>query len=74
MDKFDIFIKNIDMSSTQYTASRQRETAKILKKGVFKVVISANIPNNIQIFNSHFVDEIKHAGIDKAYKKSRLII
>ena len=69
-----MFIKNTDTTPAQYIASRQKEIAGLLEKGVFKVVTSADIPSNTRIFNSRFVDEIKHAGTDKAYEKSRLVV
>jgi hypothetical protein len=57
-----------------YTDSRQKELNGLLKKGVFKVVNIANIPQGVRIFNSRFVDEIKNASTDKAFEKSRLVV
>ena len=74
IDKLNVFIKNTDAPPAQYTAFRQKEIAELLEKGVFKIVTSADIPSNTRIFNSYFVDEIKHVGTDKAYKKIRLIV
>ena len=48
--------KNTDALPAQYTASRQKEIAKLLEKGVFKVVTTDSILSNAQIFNSRFVD------------------
>lgn len=31
-----------------------------LKNRVFEIIITKNIPNNIQIFNSYFIDKIKN--------------
>ena len=47
---------------------------RLLKKSVFKVVISKDVPSNAWIFNSYFVDKVKNADINKVYKKSRLVI
>ena len=58
------------MPPAQYTASREKEIAELFEKGVFKVVTSADIPSNTQIFNFRFVNKIKHIGTDKAYEKS----
>lgn len=58
MDKSNVFIKNTDMQSAKYTASKHKKIARLLEKEVFKVVNIDNIPRNIQIFNSYFVDEI----------------
>ena len=33
-----------------------------------------DVPQGIQLFNSHFVDEIKNLGTNKAFKKSQLVI
>lgn len=74
MDDSDVFIKNTDAPPAQYTASRQKEIAGLLEKGVLKVVTTDSIPSNAQIFNSRFVDEIKNPSTDKAYKKSRLVV
>ena len=74
IDEPDVFIKNTDATPAQYTASRQKEIAGLLEKDIFKVVTSADISSNTRIFNSRFVDEIKYAGTDKAYKKSRLVV
>ena len=51
--------------------SRRKELNGLLEKGVFEVV---NIPQGVRIFNSRFVDEIKNAGTDKAFEKSRLVV
>ncbi len=58
----------------QYTTSRQKEITGLLEKDVFKVVTGGDILSNARIFNSRFVDELKHAGTDKAYEKSRLVV
>ena len=33
-----------------------------------------DVLEGVRIFNSQFIDEIKNAGTDKAFKKSRLVI
>ena len=71
MNEFDVFInKNSDRHLTQYIASRQKEITGLLEKSVFKVVTSKDVPSNVRILNSHFVDKIKNT----AYKKSRLVV
>ena len=57
-----------------YTDSRQKELNGLLEKGVFEVVNMADVPQGLRIFNSRFVDEIKHPGTDKAFEKSRLVV
>lgn len=75
IDKFDAFInKTADIKPAQYIAFKQKKIAKLLEKRVFKVVTTANILNNAQIFNSHFVDKVKNASTEKAYKKNWLVV
>jgi hypothetical protein len=38
------------------------------------VIIDSNIPQGVYIFNSRFINEIKHLNTNKAFKKLRLII
>jgi hypothetical protein len=38
------------------------------------MIIISKVFKNVRIFNSRFVDEIKHWDISLAYKKSRLVI
>ncbi len=57
-----------------YTDSWQKELNGLLEKGVFEVVNKDNILQGVRIFNSRFVDEIKHLGTDKVFKKSRLVV
>jgi hypothetical protein len=33
-----------------------------------------DVPQGVYIFNSWFVDEIKHPGTNKAFEKSRLVV
>jgi len=42
--------------------SRHKEINRLLKKGVFAVIIEKDVPQGVRIFNSRFVDEIKHPG------------
>ena len=74
MDKSDEFIKNVDLSSAQYTTSRHEEIAKLLEKSSFKVVTIVDISTNTWIFNSRFVNEVKNASTDKAYAKIWLVV
>ena len=62
------------VQETSFTDSRRKEINGLLKKGVFAVVTERDVPQGVRIFNSRFVDEIKHPGTDKAFKKSKLII
>jgi len=55
-----------------FEASRQKEINGLLERGVFKIV--SKIPPGVRLFNSRFVDDIKHQGTPKAYEKSRLVV
>ena len=52
----------------------KKKIAGLIEKSIFKIVISADIPGNTPIFNSHFVDKVKHVGTDKTYKRSWLVV
>jgi hypothetical protein len=54
--------------------SRRSEINGLLKKGVFEPITIKDVPQGVCIFNSRFVDKIKHLGTDKAFEKSRLVV
>lgn len=64
----------MDTQPPQYIASWQKEITKLLKKSIFKVIILKEILSNIQVLKSRFLDGIKNPSIDKAYKKSSLVV
>jgi hypothetical protein len=57
-----------------FSASRQKELNDLIEKGVFEIVRTTDVPKGSRIFNSRFVDLIKHIGTDKAFEKSRLVV
>jgi hypothetical protein len=57
-----------------FTDSRRKEINRLLEKGVSVTITIKDVPQGVRIFNSCFVNEIKHPGTNKAFKKSRLII
>src|SRR5579871_1486997 len=59
---------------TPFTESRRKEINGLLERGVFMIVNEADIPRDIRIFNSRFVDEIRNSGTNEAYEKSRLVV
>ena len=61
-------------SKPSFEASRQKEINGLLEKGVFKVYNIKDIPPGVRLFNSRFVDDIKHQGTPNAYEKSRLVV
>jgi hypothetical protein len=62
------------VQETPFTDSRRKEINRLLEKGVFTVVTDSDIPQGVRIFNSRFVNEIKHPSTNKAFKKSRLVV
>jgi hypothetical protein len=57
-----------------FTDSRRKEINRLLEKGVFTTVTIKDVPQGVYIFNLCFVNKIKHSSIDKAFKKSRLVV
>jgi hypothetical protein len=57
-----------------FTDSQRKEINGLLEKGVFATVIVKDVSQGVRIFNSRFVNEIKHPGTNKAFEKSRLVI
>ena len=51
-----------------------KEINRLLKKGAFAVVIEKNVLQDVYIFNSCFINKIKHPSTDKTFKKLRLVI
>ena len=62
------------VQETPFTDSQHKEINGLLKKGIFAVITKRDILQGICIFNSHFVNKIKHFSTDKAFEKSRLVI
>jgi ethanolamine utilization protein EutP (predicted NTPase) len=46
----------------------------LFKKKIFELVKKKDIPQDIRIFNSRFVNKLRNQGTNKIFKKSRLII
>ena len=46
----------------------------MLEKGVFKLVNPKDLPADAHVFNLRFIDEVKNAGTNKAFEKSRLVV
>ena len=60
--------------SSQYSASHKKEINGLLEKGVFKVIYLSTVPLGTRLFNSRFIDEVKHPRTNKAFEKSRLVV
>ena len=65
---------DFNLKLPQFTLSRHKEILRLLEKRIFKLVNPKDVPIDIRVFNSRFVDEIKNAGTNKAFEKSRLVI
>ncbi len=57
-----------------FVDSRRKEINDLLKRQVFEIITISEVLKNVRIFNSRFVDEIKHSDTSQAYEKSRLMI
>jgi hypothetical protein len=53
---------------------RRKEINRLLEKGVFATIIVKDVSQGVYIFNSRFVNKIKHPSTNKAFEKSRLVI
>jgi hypothetical protein len=62
------------VQETTFIDSRRKEINRLLKKGIFAVIIERDILQGVCIFNLYFINEIKYSSTDKAFKKLRLII
>ena len=62
------------VQETPFTDLQYKEINGLLKKGVFAVVTEKDVPQGVRIFNSRFINEIKHPSTNKAFKKLRLVI
>ncbi len=69
--KFDSIVH---IALSQFAAFRQKEINDLIEKDVFQSVRTDDVSFDVRIFNSRFVDEIKHFDIDKAFEKSRLVV
>jgi hypothetical protein len=66
-----VFIISVDSS---FTSFRQKEIANLLEKGIFISINKRDVPTDVRIFSSRFVNEIKHSETEKTFEKFRLII
>ena len=62
------------VQETLFIDLRRKEINKLLKKDVFIVIAERDILQGVYIFNSRFINKIKHPNTNKAFKKLRLII
>ena len=73
-DNHENAFDEIGVNYSPFTDSRRKEIDGLLEKGVFEVIAIADVPKGARIFGSRFVDEIKNAGTNKAFEKSRLVV
>ena len=62
------------VQETPFMDLQCKEINGLLKKGVFMVIAERDVLYGVHIFNSRFINEIKHSSTDKAFKKLRLVI
>jgi hypothetical protein len=72
-DNVDSSLSTFVLTST-FVESRRKEINNLLKRQVFEIFTFSEVSKNVRIFNSRFVDEIKHSDTSQAYEKSRLMI
>ncbi len=68
-----VFLQD-DQFDFTFIESRRKEINDLLEKRVFELIIIDKVSKNVRIFNSRFVDEIKHSETSQTYEKSRLVI
>jgi hypothetical protein len=75
---FEVMSTILEEISSKFTStfaeSRRKEINDLLKRQVFEIITISEVLKNVRIFNSRFVDEIKHLDISQAYEKSKLMI
>lgn len=73
-----IFIQDsaspISNSITSFREFMKKEINDLLDRDVFEIISLIDVPHEIRIFNSRFVNKIKHFGTSEAYEKFRLIV
>ena len=60
--------------SSPFVESRRKEVNELLKKNCYEVVFIESVSEEIKIFNSRFVNEIKNQKMTAAFEKSRLVV
>jgi hypothetical protein len=68
-----VFLQD-DTPTPTFAESRRKEINDLLKRQIFELIIISEVLKNVRIFNSRFVDEIKHSDIPQTYEKSRLVM
>ena len=69
-----VYVADIGINLPAFTKSRRKELDDLFERGVFEAVDISTIPQNCRTFKARFVDEVKFAGTDKVYEKSRLVV
>ena len=65
---FDMTMITVSSLISSFTKSHKKKINELLETEVFS--IAKDIFQNIRIFNSYFMNNIKHKSISKAYEKS----
>jgi hypothetical protein len=73
-DENDSSLIFVFISILTFAESRRKEINDLLKRQIFEIITISEVLKNVRIFNSRFVDEIKHSNTSQAYEKSRLMI
>ncbi len=65
---------DVNLRLSLYILLREKRILMLLEKRVFHIVNPKIILVGIWVFNSQFVNEIKNASTNKAFKKSCLVM
>lgn len=72
-DTYTVTIKDQEWS-TQISEARHKELTDLIENKVFKITNKTDVPGNVRIFGSKWVDTIKNEGTPKAFAKARLVV
>ena len=71
------FFSNVNKSAPNhhpYVKSRKKKMIELIEKRIFIFVNKKKMSENMRIFNSRFVNEVKNVDTDSTFEKSRLIV
>ena len=62
------------LNKLPYVKSKKKEVIELIEKRIFIFVNKKKVSEDMRIFNSRFVNEVKNAGTDSTFEKSRLVM
>ena len=70
----DIYFFSNTPNHHPYVKSRKKKMIGLIEKGIFIFVSKKEMSENMRIFNSRFVDEVKNVDTNSTFEKSRLVM